>query len=149
LRSDANLEKTRSRRHPVAGTDVDVLEHAYCDGWTRHPNQRDTDVVWLGRHSDCTVIVDRNERFPELQAAMFQGVAVVLEDTVAENADPHLGEVRAQMGRKYSGGHGGQVEDDPPPNAATAAGSNGRWMVFTPQRLVSWDNFKIAGLRNK
>ena len=106
-------------------------------------------VVNLRRNRDCTVIVDRNERFPELQAAMFQGAAVVLEDTVAESADPHLDEVRAQMGRKYSGGHGGQVEDDPPPNAATAAGSNGRWMVFTPQRLVSWDNFKIAGLRNK
>ena len=35
-------------------------------------------VANLRRDSTCTVIVDRNERFPELQAIMMQGQATVL-----------------------------------------------------------------------
>ena len=37
-------------------------------------------VVNLRRNPVCTVLVDKNERFPELQGAMFQGKATVLED---------------------------------------------------------------------
>ena len=102
-------------------------------------------VVNLRRDPTCTVLVDRNERFPELQAAMFQGTAVVLEDEAAEKADPHLEQVRVQMGRKYNGGHRPPV-DDPGPNTATAAGRSRRWIVFTPERLVTWDNFKLGRL---
>ena len=102
-------------------------------------------VVNLRRHPTCSVLVDRNERFPELQAAMFQGTAVVLEDEAAEKAEPHLEEVRVQMGRKYNGGHGPPV-DDPGPNTASAAGRSRRWIVFTPERRVSWDNFKLGRL---
>ena len=103
-------------------------------------------VVNLRRNPECSIIVDRNEKFPELQAVMLQGTAVVLEDEAAEAADPHLAEARAQMGRKYNGGHGRPPVDDPPPNSATARGSNGRWMVFTPDAQVTWDNFKLASL---
>src|SRR5690242_3335416 len=64
-------------------------------------------VVNLRRDPTATVVVDRNERFPELQGAMFQGKAFVLEDPEAESADPHLDSVvRDQMGTKYAGGHG-------------------------------------------
>jgi hypothetical protein len=56
------------------------------------------------------VLVDRNDRFPELQGAMFQGRAAVLESAEAEAADPHLEEARIQMGAKYAGGHGGPAE---------------------------------------
>ena len=105
-------------------------------------------VVNLRRNPTCTIIVDRNERFPELQAAMFTGTAVVLEDKAAEEADPHLGQVRVQMGEKYHGGHG-EPAGEARPNAATAAGENSRWMVFTPDDMVTWDNFKIAGLKKK
>ncbi len=104
-------------------------------------------VVNLRRNPECTIIVDRNEKFPELQAIMMQGRAVVLEDADAEAADAHLDEVRNQMGRKYNGGHGQPPSDDPPPNSATARGANGRWMVFTPDSQVTWDNFKLASLR--
>ena len=104
-------------------------------------------VVNLRRNPECTIIVDRNEKFPELQAIMMQGKAVVLEDADAEAADPHLVEVRTQMGRKYNGGHGQPPAEDPPPNSATARGTNGRWMVFTPETQVTWDNFKLASLR--
>ena len=104
-------------------------------------------VVNLRRNPVTTVLVDRNEHFPELQGAMFQGSSVVLEDVEAENADPHLEEIRLQMGAKYAGGHGEASAAPPQRNAATARGRSGRWIVFTPTRLVTWDNFKLANLR--
>ena len=104
-------------------------------------------VVNLRRNSACSIVVDRNERFPELQAVTMQGAATVLEDAAAEAADPHLEQARAQFGTKYNGGHGQPAVDDPPPNTATARGGNARWMVFVPGKRVTWDNFKLAGLR--
>lgn len=103
-------------------------------------------VVNLRRNPTCTVIVDRNEKFPELQAVMMQGSAIVLEDAGAEAVDPHLAQARAQIGRKYNGGHGKAPVADPPPMSASARGANGRWMVFQPDSQVTWDNFKLAGL---
>lgn len=108
-------------------------------------------VVNLRRNPECTVIVDRNERFPELQAAMFQGRASVLEDAAAEEADPHLEEARWQMGTKYYGGHGERAAPLPPGervrNDATARGRNRRWIVVQPERVVTWDNFKLDRVR--
>lgn len=98
-------------------------------------------VANLRRNANATVLVDRNERFPELQGAMFQGVATVLETKEAEDADEHLEAVRWQMGRKYAGGHGEPRE--PGRNAASARGRHWRWVVFTPERFVTWDNFKL------
>lgn len=106
-------------------------------------------VVNVRRNPACSILVDRNEKFPELQAAMFQGEAHVLEDADAENADPHLQDARIQMGRKYNGGHGREPSDDPPPNGATASGTSSRWIVFVPDRLVTWDNFKLKDLRKR
>ncbi len=104
-------------------------------------------VVNVRRDSSCSIIVDRNEKFPELQGAMFQGQARVLENQKEEQAEPDLHEIRVQMGRKYAGGHGQPSAEDPPPNQATAAGKSSRWIVFTPDRLVTWDNFKLKDLR--
>ena len=104
-------------------------------------------VANLRRRRECTVIVDRNEKFPELQAIMLQARATVLENAAAEAADPHLAEARVQMGRKYDGGHGRPPVNDPPPNDATAAGRNRRWIVVVPERMVSWDNHKLGRLR--
>jgi nitroimidazol reductase NimA-like FMN-containing flavoprotein (pyridoxamine 5'-phosphate oxidase superfamily) len=101
-------------------------------------------VVNLRRNPECTVLIDRNEKFPELQAVMFQGRAQVLEDAAAEAADPHLAEARVQMGRKYNGGHGRPPVADPPANAATGGGRNRRWIVVVPRHVVSWDNFKLG-----
>jgi len=106
-------------------------------------------IVNLRRNPACTVIVDRNEKFPELQAVMLQGRGRVLEDADAEQVDPHLAEVRAQMGRKYNGGHGAPPVDDPPPNSATAAGRSRRWVVVEPGHIVTWDNFKLDRLRGR
>lgn len=104
-------------------------------------------VINLRRNPNCTVLVDRHERFPELQGIMMLGTAVVLEDAAAEKADPHLAEAQAQMGRKYNGGHGRPPVDDPPPFSATATGSTRRWVVFTPETVVTWDNFKLGKLQ--
>lgn len=101
----------------------------------------------LRRDPTCTILVDRNEKFPELQAVVMQGSAQILEDAAAEGADADLALARAQIGRKYNGGHGQAPVADPPPMGATAQGRNARWMVFTPQGQVTWDNFKLAGLR--
>ena len=92
-------------------------------------------VVNLRRSPDCTVIVDRNEKFPELQGIMIQGKARVLEDEAAERAEPHLEDARNQMSRKYGG-----------KNESTARGRNRRWIVLVPERTVTWDNFKIKRL---
>lgn len=106
-------------------------------------------VTNLRRQHECSVLVDRNEKFPELQAASFQGAAIVLEDQAAELAEPDLQRARVQMGRKYAGGHGQPAAEDPPPNQATAAGDSNRWIVFTPDKLVTWDNFKLKDLRKR
>ena len=98
-------------------------------------------IANLRRNPVATILVDRNERFPELQGAMFQGRAQVLEDAEAEAADPDLEAVRWQMGTKYAGGHGEPAE--PRKNESTARGRHWRWVVFTPEKTVTWDNFKI------
>ncbi|MGE5594925.1 MAG: pyridoxamine 5'-phosphate oxidase family protein [Hyphomicrobiales bacterium] len=99
-------------------------------------------VVNLRRNPNATVLVDRNERFPELQGAMFQGTATVLEDAEAENADPNMETVRVQMGAKYAGGHG-EPNAEPRRNEATARGRHWRWVRFEPKHIVTWDNFKL------
>ena len=86
-------------------------------------------VVNLRRNPVCTVLVDKNERFPELQGAMFQGKATVLEDADAEAAEAGMEEVRWQMGTKYAGGHGESAE--PRKNESSARGRHWRWVVFT------------------
>ena len=103
-------------------------------------------VANLRRNPVCTVLVDRNERFPELEGAMFQGHATVLESAEDEDADPHLDDVRWQMGAKYAGGHGEAI---PSGNQRirypmTAVGRSARWVVFEPDRLITWDNHKLA-----
>jgi nitroimidazol reductase NimA-like FMN-containing flavoprotein (pyridoxamine 5'-phosphate oxidase superfamily) len=100
-------------------------------------------VVNLRRNAECTVLVDRNEKFPELQGIMLQGRARVLETVEDELADPHLEMAQVQMGRKYNGGHGQPPVADPPPFAATARGRNRRWVVLVPEHQVSWDNHRL------
>lgn len=96
----------------------------------------------LRRNPLCTMTVDRNERYPELQGVMFEGTAKVLEDAAAEAADEHLDSiVRDRMGEKYAaGGFGSGAK---PRNESTAMGKNWRWIVFTPERCFSWDNAKL------
>ena len=103
-------------------------------------------IVNLRRNPVTTILVDRNERFPELQGAMFQGRATVLEDAAAEAADPHLEHARWQMGTKYAGGHGetAPAAGERVRNEASARGRSWRWVVFQPDHVVTWDNHKLG-----
>ena len=103
-------------------------------------------VVNLRRNANATVLVDKNERFPELVGAMFQGRARVLETAEEEAADPGLEEARWQMGTKYAGGHG-EPAAERRRNDFTARGETNRWVVFTPRHLITWDNHKLQALR--
>ena len=103
-------------------------------------------VVNLRRNPKCTLLVDRNHKFPELQGIMMRGTAQILESAEDEAADPDLEQARKQIGIKYNGGHGQPPVDNPPPMAASAGGRNRRWMVITPERTVTWDNFKLGKL---
>jgi nitroimidazol reductase NimA-like FMN-containing flavoprotein (pyridoxamine 5'-phosphate oxidase superfamily) len=108
---------------------------AYCRG---------KKVENLRGNPQCTVLVDRAERFRELQGIMIQGEARILEDAAAEEADPELAEVRKVYARKYDGGHGEPASDgDPPPNTASARGRSWRWVAITPTHVVTWDNNKL------
>jgi nitroimidazol reductase NimA-like FMN-containing flavoprotein (pyridoxamine 5'-phosphate oxidase superfamily) len=121
-------------------------------GWAGgkiYTHGRGQKVINLRRDPTCTILVDRNEKFPELQGIMMLGTAKVLEDAAAELADPHLAEVRVQMAKKYNGGHGKPPVDNPQPVASTAAGSTRRWIVFTPESIVTWDNFKLEKLARR
>ena len=51
-------------------------------------------VINLRKNSSCTVLVDRNEKFPELQGIMILGQGHVLEDATAEEADSSLQSTR-------------------------------------------------------
>ena len=105
-------------------------------------------IANLRRNPVCTVLVDRNERFPELIGAMFQGTARVLESADDENADQHLEEVRWLMGSKYAGGHGEPQTDERVRYPQTAVGRSARWVVFEPDKLISWDNHKLPARKS-
>ncbi len=98
-------------------------------------------VANIRRNPAATVLVDRNERFPELVGAMFQGRGTVLEDADAEAADPDLETARKHWGEKYTGTRSGGSR--PSYNPSTAGGKTARWIRFEPDRLISWDNHKI------
>ncbi|MBR15118.1 MAG: hypothetical protein CMQ25_02555 [Gammaproteobacteria bacterium] len=119
-------------------------------GWVQgkiYISARGQKVVNLRRNPQCTVLVDKNEKFPELQGIMMDCRAVVLESKVEEEGDPDLKEARIHMGEKYNGGHGQPVSDRPKPLAATAGGKNRRWLVLTPEKILTWDNYKLDLLR--
>ena len=100
-------------------------------------------VVNLRRNPRCTILVDCNEKFPELQGIMMDCRGQVLEDKQMEDSDLGMLRARKQMGIKYNGGHGNPVSDNPKPLGATAGGKNRRWLVLTPERVVTWDNHKL------
>jgi nitroimidazol reductase NimA-like FMN-containing flavoprotein (pyridoxamine 5'-phosphate oxidase superfamily) len=115
---------------------VDGRVYAYCRGQK---------VANLRKSPIATVLVDRNEKFPELVGAMFQGRAEVLEDAAAEAADPALARAQEQIATKYRGGHGEPSGAQVP--RSSARGRSMRWIRFTPERLVTWDNHKLGRLR--
>ena len=97
-------------------------------------------IANLRRRPESTLLVDTGERWRDLKGVMMAGQAAVLEDQNAEVADPHLLEARLNIGAK----HGLQDEQgNLLPHGASASGRSRRWIVFSPERIVSWDNSKL------
>ncbi len=95
----------------------------------------------LRHNPNCTVLVDQNERYPELRGVMLEGQALILETVDDETADTSLDSVvRDRMGLKYREGGFGRSAGTR--NNSTAMGADWRWLVFTPERGFSWDNGK-------
>ena len=47
------------------------------------------------------------------------------------------------MGEKHNAGHGQHVYDPPKPLAETAGGKSRRWLVLTPEKILTWDSYKL------
>jgi nitroimidazol reductase NimA-like FMN-containing flavoprotein (pyridoxamine 5'-phosphate oxidase superfamily) len=139
---DAEWNMRISTVSPSGRINATPLWFAWHDGkvWAYCRGQK---VDNMRRTGQCTVLVDRAERFMELQGIMIQGDAVVLEDAAAEAAEPGLATVREIMGRKYHGGHGGEPVGEPTPMAASARGRSARWVVIRPNHIITWDNHKL------
>ena len=93
-------------------------------GWVQEKiyiSARGQKVVNLRCNPQCTVLVDKNEKFPELQGIIMDCRAVVLENK-EEEGDPGLKEARIHMGEKYNGGHGQPVAAPP----STPSGDGGK-----------------------
>tara|TARA_S200000501_G_scaffold370965_1_gene413118 strand:- start:1173 stop:1643 length:471 start_codon:yes stop_codon:yes gene_type:complete len=106
-------------------------------GWVQgnmYISARGQKVVNLRRNPQCTGLVDKDEKFPELQGIMMDCRAVVLESEEEEEGDLGLKEARIYMGEKYNGGHGQPIAFPPKPMAGKAGGENRRWLVLTPEK---------------
>lgn len=96
-------------------------------------------IANIRRQQTTTVLVDIGSSWRELQGIMMRGQASILETREAESCDPHLAEAQVNLGKK----HGLTKDGKPAPYAATASGKSRRWIVFTPDKIVSWDNAKL------
>jgi len=97
-------------------------------------------VANIRRRATATVLVDTGDAWRQLLGIMMRGSATILETKDAEEADDYLRAAQINLGHK----HGLSKDGEPAPYAATAAGKSRRWIVFTPQTIVSWNNAKLA-----
>ena len=96
-------------------------------------------VANLRKSDRATVLVDVGNDWFELQGIMMRGRAQILESEQDEAQDQHLSAARLNLGEKHGLSEGGKTK----PYGATAAGKSRRWIVFTPTKIVSWDNQKL------
>lgn len=97
-------------------------------------------VVNLRRNSTATVLLDIGEQWRDLKGIMMRGDARVLETVEDENADKSLMEAQANLGEKHNLKKDGAAT----PYSPTASGRSRRWIVFTPRKIVSWNNEKLS-----
>ena len=96
-------------------------------------------IANLRRNPTTTVLVDIGEAWRELKGIMLRGEAKVLETAKDEQADPDLFAAQLNLGHKHGLNEEGEIQ----PYRATASGNTRRWIVFTPSKVVSWDNAKL------
>ena len=96
-------------------------------------------IADLRRSDTATLLVDVGRKWRELKGIMMRGHAKVLETSDDEIADEHLEEARLDLGKKHKLMENGKVVRF----AATASGRSRRWIVFTPEEVVSWNNERL------
>lgn len=70
---------------------------------------------------------------------MMRGHAHILETSKDEIADEYLEEAQMNLGMKHSLTEDGAFIAYAP----TASGRSRRWIVFTPAKIVSWNNERL------
>ena len=93
-------------------------------------------VANLRHNPEATVLVDVGDEWRDLQGIMMQGHAEILEDAQSEKASPHLQAAQLDLGRKHKLSKEGKTM----PYKASASGRSRRWIVFTPDHIVTWNN---------
>jgi nitroimidazol reductase NimA-like FMN-containing flavoprotein (pyridoxamine 5'-phosphate oxidase superfamily) len=139
---DAIMEKESRLRIATIGPGEDINLTPMTFGWAGgcvYIFGRGQKVANIRRCGTATVLVDTGDKWRELKGIMMRGNAIVLESEEAEDADPRLLEAQINLGQK----HNLTKEGKPSPYSATASGKTRRWIVFTPQTTVSWDNAKL------
>lgn len=97
-------------------------------------------VVNLRRNQTATVLVDVGSAWRELQGIMMRGTAKVLETEAEESADPWLPDAQLNLGEKHGMMKDGEIQ----PYRQSASGNTRRWIVFSPETVVSWDNSRLS-----
>ena len=134
---DELMSQTGRCRIATAGPGDEINLTPMTFGWAGNKVYifaRGQKIANLRKSATATVLVDTGEAWRELTGVMIHGRAVVLEDDAAERADPDLAEARQNLAEKH------RLDA---PYGATASGRSRRWIVFTPNRFVSWDNSKL------
>lgn len=142
--SELNNIMQREARLRIAtvgpGTDINLTPMTF--GWANgkvYIFGRGQKIANLRRTSTATVLVDIGEAWRELKGVMLRGKATVLEDAEAEQADADLFAAQLNLGHKHGLNKEGEIE----PYRATAAGKSRRWIVFSPEKVTTWDNAKL------
>lgn len=140
---DAFMRAESRLRIATIGPGADINLTPMTFGWAGgriYIFARGQKVANLRRNPTATVLVDVGDAWRTLQGVMMRGRAFVLEDAAAEAADPHLAEAQLNIGAK-SGLQ--DAEGNIKPHAPSASGRSRRWLVFEPERVVSWDNARL------
>ncbi len=129
------------------GNDINLTPMTF--GWAAgkaYIYGRGQKIANLRRDPRATILVDTGSAWRELRGVMMRGQAQVLEDVAAEQADNDLPQACANLGNKHGlvGKNG-----EPQSYQASATGRSRRWIVFTPYKVVSWDNHKLGSQREE
>ena len=96
-------------------------------------------IADLRRNNTATVLVDVGIEWRALKGIMMRGHAHILETSEDEIADKNLGDAQLNLGEKHNLIKDGAII----PYAPTASGESRRWIVFTPSKVVSWNNERL------
>ncbi len=139
---DAVMTTERHLRIATIGPGTEINLTPMTFGWAGgqvYIFGRGQKIANLRRAPTATVLVDTGEAWRELRGIMMRGQARVLEDQAAEDQDRFLADARQNIGIK----HGLMKDGAPASYTASASGGSRRWIVFTPETVVSWDNAKL------